>query len=341
MKIVGMMPVYEEADWVEWAVEGIIDFVDELVIAEGYQGPKWHFGTCRSKDGTIDIINKLAKKYNKITVTQSHPGRHVLKGRAATYNHMLKVSKLMKEANWCMICDADEFYSEDQKKIIKRTLETTSNDAFEFSARFFFYNFKYFYVMTLPRLFRVTKGMFFLPGQVPFYREGRPYYSDTNPLQLLLADNPMFHYSFVRKPSHEIRRRIIEYCAAQRYSYVLDWIDQVFLKWTPEKAEEIYQLNAEKFRGKGGIIFDGNCEAQKLRIYEGEHPNILDAHPFRYIDDIRLTEKLSLSAKKSILLQHRIAHYSIRLMRFVFAVIRDVTQRSTNNNKFRVRNSIH
>ena len=32
MIIVGVVPAYEEGEWVEWAAEGIINFVDERVL---------------------------------------------------------------------------------------------------------------------------------------------------------------------------------------------------------------------------------------------------------------------------------------------------------------------
>lgn len=325
MIIVGVMPVYEEADWIEWAVEGIIDFVDELVIAEGYQGPAWHFGTCRSKDGTIDIIKKLAKKHDKITLTKCQPCAHVLRGKAATHNHVLKMSRLINKADWYMICDADEFYSDRQKETVRKALENTTNDAFSLNARYFFYNFEYFiYMYRLVRIFRVTDGMYFKPGQFPYYADGRPYYDDTNPSELILEDDPMFHYSFVKKPSSEIKRRIMEYCAAQRYKFVFDWIEQVYLKWSRENAEEIYELNARLFNGQGGIFFDGHHDAQRLRVYKGEHPRIMNNHPFRHIKDIREIEELPSKVRQTIGIQHHVAHYLVRFFQKVNSVLRTI-----------------
>ncbi len=318
MVIVGVMPVYEEADWVRWAVEGIIDFVDELVIAEGYQGPTWHFEGCRSKDGTINIIKELAKKYDKITLTECQPRVHVLNGKAATHNHALRVSKLIKKADWYMICDADEFYSGKQKEAIREVLETTMQDAFEVDARCFFYNFKNFIYVSLNRFFRVTEGMFFKPGQFPHYANGQEY--QCNASEILLKDGPMFHYSFTKRPCCEIKRRVMEYCAVQRYRWVFDWIDQVYLQWTQENAEEIYELNRRRFNGQGGILFNGACDAQKLQVYEGKHPKVMDDHPYRHIEDIRKIHWPPKPAHKYITMRHRLSHYGLRLGRRVKSV---------------------
>jgi len=322
MIIVGVMPVYEEADWIEWAVEGIIDFVDELVIAEGYQGPAWHFGTCRSQDGTINIIKRLAKKYDKITLTECQSRRHVLRGKAATHNHVLKVSRLINRADWYMIFDADEFYSDKQKETILTTLQKTGKDAFSVNARCFFYNFEYFIKMDLTRFFRVTEGMYFMPGQYPFYADGKQYFDEANPYVLLLEDDPMFHYSFVKRPSSEIKRRIMEYCAVQRHRYVFDWINQVYLQWSPEKSEEIYDFNRIRFNGKGGIFLDEDYQAYRLQIYDGEHPNIIKNHPFRYINDVRKIEKLEQDIFKYVKTRHHVAHYMMRYLQKLSSTIR-------------------
>ncbi len=322
MVIVGMMPVYEEADWVKYAVEGIIDFVDELVIAEGYQGPAWHFGSCRSKDGTIDILEKLARKYDKITLTQCQPRGHVLRGKAATHNHVLKVSKRIKDADWYMICDADEFYTEKQKESLLRDLVNTEFDLNLVNAMMFFYNFKFFISQSLGRFIRVIDGMFFKPGQFPYYANGKPYNDNSSKDSTkLLSNAPMYHYSFVKRPSQEIKRRIMEYCATQRERYVFDWIEQVFLRWSPENSEEIYSLNKKLFNGDG-IFFDGAGDNQKLKEYKGEHPENLDSHPFRNLDDVRKVEELPRRPIEYVQAKHHIAYKAVRFVQSIKGMLR-------------------
>lgn len=319
MVIVGVMPVYEEEDWVEWAVRGIIDFVDELVIAEGYQGPAWHFGGCRSKDKTIEIIKALSKEYDKITLTECQSRRHVLKGKAATHNHVLRVSRRIKDADWFFIIDSDEFYTDAQKSRIRQILEKTDKDAIRVSARMFFYNFNYYIDQTMGRIIRVTNQMFFKPGQFPHYADGTPYFIYSgNSSKLILQDDPMFHYSFVKRPSSEIKRRLGEYCATQQDESVFDWIDEVFLRWSPERAKEIYAWNQKRFN-KNGISFGGS--QQRLKFYSGDHPDILNNHPFRYIDDVRSLEKLEKSASEYILVRHRLAHHGLRFLQKVKALV--------------------
>lgn len=324
MRIVGIMPVYNEIDWIESAIEGIIDFVDELVIAEGYMGPSWHFGSCRSTDGTIESVNKAAEKYDKITLVQSSPGRHVLKGRAATYNHALQKSKLLPHADWIMICDADEFYTEQQKSELRRLLLSTSRDAIAVSAYMFFFGFENYLRQTLVRFFRVTPGMYFRPGQYPFYSDGRPYYDDiNNPPLMTLAQDPMFHYSFVKRTSSEIRRRIMEYCAAQRDRRIFDWIDEVYLAWRPENAEDIYSLNRRRFGGTG-ILFVTNNGSEILERYSGPHPAITDSHPFRHVRDVRSVESKSGPASRQIRFRHHVAHYGIRILQWISGIYRSL-----------------
>jgi len=235
---------------------------------------------------------------------------------------MLASSTMAQESDWFMICDADEFYSEPQKEAIKKTILSTSADAVAVKARYFFFNFKNFIYVELPRLFRATSGMYFLPGQFPHYSTGKPYYSEKHPYQTILESDPMAHYSLVKRPTSEIKRRIMEYCAAQRERWIFDWIDDVLLKWTPERAEEIYSLNERKYNGKGGIIYEGGCEAQKLMAYTGPHPEIMSGHPFRHIDDVRKVEFVASPASSYVFPRHHFANMIIRTMQKISSVLR-------------------
>lgn len=280
MIIVGMMPVFNAEDWVEWAVEGVINFVDELVVVEGYMGPWWHFGSCRSQDQTIPILKRLSAKYDRITLTNSQSRYHVLAGRASTYNHVIRTSRLFNQADWCFISDSDEFYTSEQLTQIHKCLKHTDYNIVTVTARMFFFNFRYYIEQSLNRFIRVTPGLFFKPGQVPHYQNGQPYASG----ETILQNDPMFHYSFVRRTELEIQRRIMEYCANQRDRRIFEWIDKVYLTWTPENAEAIYAIN-ETITGNRGINFVP--PAKPLNKYEGPHPAVLDEHPFRHLDDVR------------------------------------------------------
>ena len=288
MKIIGIMPVYEDADWLEWAVKGIIDFVDLLVISEGHMGPPYHFWGNRSRDDTLIVLRKLQAYYkDKIVVINNCSTwlRHWHSGEARTYNKVLKLLKnkgLLLEGNWLFTVDSDEFYTNRQLCTIRNTLESTHKDFYNVHSRMFVYNFKYFFPTTHGRLIRITDGMFFKPGHVPCYPDGSMYISLG--AGYLLEDEPMFHYSFVRPNERMLKRIKMEFLARMYKPEVFNWFNKVYMKWSEENAEEIYRLN-EEITGNTGFLFAGR--SSKLQEYTGIHPEFLDDHPYRRINDLR------------------------------------------------------
>ncbi|MAG44568.1 hypothetical protein CL633_01635 [bacterium] len=288
MKIIGILPVYEEADWIEYAVKNIIDFVDILIIAEGYQGPFWHFWGNRSKDGTLKILDKLVKKYPaKIKKIKCAWGLHVNRGKCRTHNRALALIKKLgffQQDNWYFLVDSDEFYTKESLKEIKKTIIKTDKDFFYVHDRMFFYNFKYFISATHGRLFRLTNGLHFKPAQWPCYANGTPYVSHPEKVGYLLKGEPMFHYCFIRSTRRILKKIQMEFLSGAYKSLVFVWLDEIFLNWTENKAEEIYKKN-QKITNIFGILYGG--EPLKLEKYNDSHPEALDDHPYRHIKDIR------------------------------------------------------
>ena len=284
MKIVGVMPVYEETDWVEYAVKGVIDFVDELIITEGYTGALWHFWRNRSSDGTLEILEKLEKRYDKVKVLKSPWHLTKERGKAWSYNRMVKASIYNEPGNWIFIVDADEFYTNEQLGKIRATLEKTDKDVISVHARMFIYNFKYFIPVVHARLIRITEGMIFKPSQNPYYKNGDSYSRWPDRAADILKSDPMFHYSFVKPPIRMNKRLEMEVQGGRRNPCVLTWFDEVFMKWSEKTADEIYRKNIE-ITGNSGILFAG--PDLQIQSYNGSHPAVLDNHPLRGIDDVR------------------------------------------------------
>jgi hypothetical protein len=79
------------------------------------------------------------------------------------------------------------------------------------------------------------------------------------------------------------------YTIGRRGPEILDWIDDIYLEWSEDDAEEVYEQNRQ-ISGNHGFLFDDEVELQK---YKGPHPSILDKHPFRNCDDVRDLENRS------------------------------------------------
>lgn len=298
MRIVGVMPVYEEADWIEYAVEGIIDFVDELIITEGYTGAPWHFWANRSSDGTLEILEKLKKRYDKIKVLKSPWHLTKERGKAWSYNRMVRASMYNEPDNWIFVVDADEFYTNEQLGKIRATLEETDKDLISVHARMFVYNFRCFIPVLHARLIRITKGMIFKPSQNPHYKNGNSYSKRPEETDTVLENDPMFHYSFVKPPIRMNKRLEMEVQGGRRSPAVLRWFEDVFMKWSEQDADDIYKKN-KTITGNSGILFAGPSE--RIQIYNGRHPEVLNEHPFRWTKDVRL----GFSIKKGLCYKFR------------------------------------
>ena len=64
MKLVGYMATYNEEEYIRYAIESTVEYLDKLIIIEGRWGES--SGSNRSSDKTIEIIESLAKKYKNI-----------------------------------------------------------------------------------------------------------------------------------------------------------------------------------------------------------------------------------------------------------------------------------
>jgi len=285
MKVFGFLPVYEDADWLDYTIRNLLEFVDYLIISEGYHGPPWHFNGNRSKDGTIEIINRYGN-HPKIYVFKSSWSISMNLGKALCLKKALRIAKKkgINAGDWYFLCDVDEFYTKEQKKELKKILKATQKDYLRVHNRMFIYNFVYYIDGIHGRFYRYKEGMKFgFYGQHPCYKDGIEYVNCKEKIGSVLEDDPMFHYSFVRKTSREWKRRIMEVKGRRRTKGIYAWINKSYLKWDEKNAEKIYEQNKVLFGKYGWFSNDGRI----IKKYTGLHPEILMNHPYRHIQDIR------------------------------------------------------
>jgi glycosyltransferase involved in cell wall biosynthesis len=144
MRVSGLMCVWNCVEFVEQAILGIIDKVDELVVVDG----SWNLDNKKgSTDGTEEKIKKLAKQFDKkiffLQYTPTHPEEyqhyyndehkeHVLGHFNKHKNPFYKPGRLSQQqlgrdfglnfirsrycddpdGHWLLIVDSDEFYPE-------------------------------------------------------------------------------------------------------------------------------------------------------------------------------------------------------------------------------------
>lgn len=181
------MTVYNEAEYVEYAIRSALEKVDYLSIVEGaYQetlktNPN---KTPRSNDGTLDIINKY-KDHPKVNIIYANE-----LSDPQQRNRGLQFLK-NKKCDWMLIIDADEIWDDDNYEILQHKLtninsevETIKLDILVFVNDFYNYT-----IQTMSRLFKIHDDLMFVSdNETQYYNK-----------YIHWRDNPtFFHYAYVK-----------------------------------------------------------------------------------------------------------------------------------------------
>lgn len=270
MKIIGMLNTWNNLEFFRCALKQALEFCDEVVLVEGCtseQYPK------RSTDGTCEYIETM----------KNHPKLRLMdfeyKGRYDYTTQWLrqefpKTSEFYKVGNWIVLCDDDLFYTKESLLKMKAAMEKPEVDAITVFMRNFFYNFRFNFMCTKAPLigymaWRIVDGLHMRGICTPCYGNGKRI-----PLQFV--DGVMcFHYGHVKRPERMKARWVqsIEKGTKASIGRFEKWMS---VSWNEDK--DIF--NSRK-------ILESIRPGETLNVYNGEHPEVLDAHPWRHIDDVR------------------------------------------------------
>lgn len=185
--------------------------------------------------------------------------------------HKLVNKSVQFGTNWFRFWDDDMFfYNEDLNKIRYKIENCSGVDCLGFMERRFIWNFRCMTTDTTGFFYRVTPGMFLSPISKVHYENGRLYRDSRE----LITDVECHHYTGVKtKERQAYRARLSAEKGTQD-------APQNYARWEtlaiPHEATEEYKRIVP-------VILGGTC----FEIYEGKHPEILDAHPWRNIEDVR------------------------------------------------------
>lgn len=124
-KISVMVPVYNDVDLIDLALNSVVDFADEIFIVEGCWFPNM---SCRSTDGTIEIIENFKSKYpNKTKIIYWDYKPDLFAGGGLSNTNAIGNSIASKnlainqmKSSWYFMVNADEIYKyEDLVKLNK------------------------------------------------------------------------------------------------------------------------------------------------------------------------------------------------------------------------------
>jgi len=257
LKIIGLMLTWNNLEFFRCVVEQALEFCDELILVEGchsMQYPK------HSDDGTVAFIQSIKNrpKLKIMDFIRNNRYDYVQKVIRHTYP---KQSHYYMLGNWVFHWDDDLFFMSEDLEKLRAMMQHSREDSLDLLERQFFYNFKFnIHKRMSPVCYRITDRLNLSGVSNAHYRSGR-HYSVSRP-----DDITAFHYSHVKKAERMKRRFVL---SAE--------------KGTPGTIEERFGAwNDFKWDKDEDILKSG-----KFSIYDGEHPEVLDNHPWRYIEDVR------------------------------------------------------
>ncbi len=261
---VGFLQLYDEIDWVAYAIEHALKLCDKLVIIEGSQFTSFKDIPIKSTDGTLEVINeKIEEHPNDIELFSTiRKYANYRQNQAANFNLVLKKCKV---GDYFFHFDADEYYYD---HYIKKLIEITEDgkiDVLTSSGPNFAFSFKWKLIMSSSPL--KYKQIFFKKNRrLKFIKTHKPVNPGPNHI-IDESANCLTHYKWVRPT----QRMLIRHQTSGFYSGMLEWFNE---KW--EKIELIENKNNDYYGGKFW-----------LERYDGPHPSVLKDHPWYNVEDIR------------------------------------------------------
>jgi hypothetical protein len=263
-KLSVLMTVYNEADFVEYAIKSCLEYVDHLVIVEGAYQETIRLGASpRSTDGTRKKIFDMFRFKQEPqteedpTVRYSTDKVFYIEANGETDKDQRNVGlQKIKELNpdgWFMIIDGDEVYEPSVFHMIKsatRTMERTNKYGAYFKSLTFVNDPNHYTEQEFPRLFRITPEAKFSNDNFLEWPDKK--LSWTLPHVIKIPYIRFFHYSFCKsKERFELKKKWWE----TRFGGTFDY------GW---------HINEE------GKIEDPNHEIYE---YKSNHPTVMKDHP--------------------------------------------------------------
>lgn len=167
MKIIASLAVYNEGLFVDYVLQSIYDYVDEIIVTDtAMDNVVKHGGSSHSTDGTLEIVEKWMKK-GKITLLKPEVKPTLF---AEIWRPALQVAKDMK-GDWLFTCCGDEVWPQNVIKPARNFLQNCDKNGImgvNITMNYFapdFWHYKDFYG---PRFSKLTEDacMPFIDGEV-------------------------------------------------------------------------------------------------------------------------------------------------------------------------------
>lgn len=259
----GYLQVYNEVSWIGFAIDQAMTLCDELLMCEGSQFLAYSDIPERSDDGTLDIIADKKRKYSgRIKVMDTvRVHDNYRRNQCANFNIALNHCKV---GDYFIPLDADIYYMNDCISWMNNLMTQKDVDVLYLKGRTFTYSF--YWEMKIHSdcfhsvIYRKTPKFRFVPT-----------HRGINTGERIIKDEEylMFHYTWV-KPRERVKIRLR---TSKRYREMEKWFNQ---SW-----DNIELIDGKSYKCWANMTLT-------LKRYNGKHPEILDNHPWRYVEDIRI-----------------------------------------------------
>ena len=261
---VGMLQVYNEVNWVGYQIDQAVRMCDKLIIVEGSQFAAFDDVPARSTDGTLDIINDKLKEYSDKVVLEYtiRENKNYRQNQCANFN---KVVSMCTNGDHFIYFDADEFFTEGFIEEANALMKEGKVDFLDTEQYVFAFSFNW--LINIQPAGRHGRHVFYkVTDELKFAPTHRPL--NIGPNKIVKNTKDIFHYTWVR-PTSRVRTRMK---TSGFVPGMLEWFNK-------------YWDNIELVENKPQPSHLGTTFT--LTRYDGEHPPILDNHPWRHVEDVR------------------------------------------------------
>ncbi len=251
---VGVMNVFNEAEYVEYSIRSTIGVLDKLIVIYG-----WFAETKRGTqdvsmqfDNTLEILERLNDEFDGKIHLVHCSGLDQLTTRNTAF---MEAQWLGLEDYWLWIIDGDEVYDPENLGNLMEILHETDAEAIKIDSLTFVNDFQSYVKIAFPRLFRIQPGNvynFVAPNDISLC--GRPMvvtnYED---------DVKFFHYSYVKSPERfMLKKREREALPGGKFKWYLDddnrvTADGINIRTFDGRHPAIMATN-ERFKELGGCV---------------------------------------------------------------------------------------
>ncbi len=279
MKIAAMYCVYNEAEYIEYSIRSIYDFVDRVFVLVGELPYSAYNERAReqfqTRDETTAMVATLARHLPKITLLT---GRW--ESEIAHRNAGLRLC-VEEQHRYSFLVDGDEVYRSDHLEALREEIQAHPEvGTFHIKCTIFWRSFHYRIrpdVMKWmpPRVFKIDRHRKMLGVPLPHRMRfvGKNKTNSLGPKYLVPPERCTFyHFSYARS-EEKMRQKIATFSVAR--DVMSGWFERVWLAWPSQRdMREIHPMTPEEF-------------PQADRVEPTDLPEVMKTHPYYQLDVIR------------------------------------------------------